>query len=87
MRSKTRGRVSGLGAKNVRKTLLVPAALAVTALAAACGDDGPALTACAAVPDSGTCQVCFDTTGKKSCAGAQSCYWDEVRGICERLAA
>ena len=85
MRNKGRGRVSGRG---VRKALLMPAALAVTVISAACQDDKqPELASCSAIPDAGACQVCADTTGKKTCAGAQYCALDEVLGMCNKLAS
>jgi photosystem II stability/assembly factor-like uncharacterized protein len=83
-----RGRVSVGGAKKLRKVLLVPAALAVTVISAACGDDAPALAECADLPkDTGTCQVCFNTGGNhKECVGAPDCHWNEISNICDRMA-
>lgn len=88
MRNKVTSRGSVRGGKGVRKVLLVPAALAVTVLSAACGDDDPApLASCAAVPNTGKCQVCLDDMGKKACAGASSCTYFQDRDVCEQIAA
>ena len=84
-----RGRVSIPGARKVRKVLLVPAALAVTVISSACGDDDSKLAECADLPkDTGTCQVCFNTGGNhKECVGASDCHWNEIKNICDRQAA
>ena len=58
MRNKVWGRLSARGPRKFGKALLVPAALAVTAIAAACGDDEPKeepLASCYAAKDSPTC--------------------------------
>jgi len=86
MRNKVRGRVSGRSPKNLPQTLLVPAALAVTVISAACGDDEEKkseLASCYAVQDAGTCQVCIGPTGRKDCAGLpQFCAWNPEGGVC-----
>ena len=87
MRNNGGGRVSVRGARNVRKVLLVPAALAVTVISAACGDDAPQLAECSAVPQTGNCQFCLDIAGNKSCGGDQACVLDQTRGVCEKLIA
>lgn len=75
------------GGKNVRKALLVPAALVVTVISSACGDDEPELAQCSAVPNTGNCQLCIDIGDKKNCAGSPECVLDETRGVCEKLVA
>ena len=86
---KDRDRLSVGGAKKVRKVLLVPAALAVSVIASACGDDEPQLPSCADLPmDTGPCRACFNVGGNhKDCVGAPDCHWNEVENICDRVAA
>ena len=85
-----KGRAPIRGRTYVGKTLLVPAALAVTAIAAACGDDDQKqaeLPACSAVVDAGTCQPCMNSPGRPTCVGPQPCVFDELRGVCEQAVA
>ena len=72
MRNDIRGRVSAKDLKMGGKKLVVPVALAVTVIAAACGDDEPKeppLASCYAVQDSPTCKFCIGQTGLKQCNG------------------
>ena len=86
MRNKGSDRVRGV--KSVREALLMPAALAVTVISSACAEDKPPeLASCSTIPDAGDCQVCADTTGKKTCTGARYCALDQVLGICNELVA
>src|SRR5689334_18592140 len=89
MRNKGSGRVPVRDATSVRKALLMPAALAVTVISSACADDNkqPEIASCSTIPDAGGCQVCADTTGQKTCAGAQYCALDQVLGSCNQLVA
>ena len=89
MRKSDRGGVSARGGKHVRKVLLVPAVLAVSVIATACGDDEPQLPSCFDLPmDTGTCQICWNPGGHhKECVGAPDCSYNEIKNICEMKAA